>query len=88
MGDICATMTDRQEWITNSRSHFAANRHPPSFRTATISICKFIGIPWHPFLHSAPPRDRILEILTFFKKENHQNHIASVLVQKKLFIRP
>jgi len=27
----------------------------------TFSICKFIGIPWHPFLYSTPPRARVLE---------------------------
>jgi len=54
-----------------------------------FSICKFIGIPWHPFLQLAPPRDRILENSNIFLKKKTTKFILLVyLSKKKNFIRP
>jgi len=56
---------------------------------ASISICKFIGIPWHPFLHLAPPRDRILENTNiFFRKKTTKIILLVYLSKKKIFIKP
>jgi len=51
---------------------------------AGISICKFIGIPWHPFLYSTPPRAARARIL---EKENYRNYITSRLIKRNPVIR-
>jgi len=38
--------------------------------TRLITVCKFIGIPWHQLLHSTPPRARVLGN---FRKENSRS---------------